>query len=159
MKPLSTTDETFLRAVLDLVSGGEILVVVRYAYGGGARDFLFLKDVSEFHGLLGRLKCRDSVVVMKSFSKVLEGKIDPELLDAAAEAYPDGACWIVVDKNAPKYEAGNCAAETRADLLDELRDRMGRYVRIIKEPNYISAAHSIAAYIPDEDGVVRPGAY
>lgn len=159
MTPLSAFDPAFLRDVEHLLGAGQILVVVKYAYGAGSRDFLFLNDMSEFRGLLSRLRRRDSVVVMKSFRKVIEGRVDAALIDAAQAAYPEGACWIVLDRNPPKYATSNFPAECRGDLIAELSDLMGGDVCILEEPHYTSAEESIRAYIPDEDGSVRPAAY
>ena len=158
MTARSTTDETFLRAVQDLLGGGEILVVVRYVYGAGAREFLFFKDMTLFRAMLNRLRRRDSVVVMKSFRKVIEGAVDGPFVDAAAARYAEGKDWVLLDADAPKFARSYCV-ESGAELMAELREMQGRRVCIIEEPDVASEEHSIGAYVPDPDGVVRPGVY
>lgn len=159
MKPPSVRDDAFLQAVQRLLAAGEILVVVRYAYAAGSRDYLFLNEMGAFRRLLDRLGHRDSVVVMTSFRKVIEGRVDDAMIAAAESAYPTGAYWLVLDENPPQYQARDYLIESRAELLDELESMLGRQVRIIEEPQFTSEEHSINAYIPDKDGVVRVGAY
>jgi hypothetical protein len=159
MDALSTTDGTFQQAVQDLLGSGEILVVVRYVYGAGAREFFFFKEMAEFRTTITRLRRRDSVVVMKSFRDVIAGTVDAQFVEAAAELYRPGEDWVVIDYDAPKFMAKNYYASSKKGLLEELEQVRSHRVRIIQEPNYISAEHSIGAYIPDPDGVVRPGAY
>jgi hypothetical protein len=88
---LSTSERSFLEAVERIFAAPEVLVVVRYTYGGGSRNFLILKDISELNGLINGLRRRDSVVVMKSFQKIKEGKVDQAFIEAAAAAYPKGS--------------------------------------------------------------------
>jgi len=78
MKRLSTSDGEFLDAVQGIFAAPEVLVVVRYVYGAGNRDFLILKNMTGFNGLLGKLRRRDSVVVMKSFQKSQRPPAKPE---------------------------------------------------------------------------------
>ena len=159
MDVLSTTDRTFQQTVQDLLGNGEILVVVRYVYGAGEREFLFFRYMSEFHASVTRLRPRDSVVVMKSFRDVIAGTVDSQFIETVVGRYRHGEDWVVVDYDAPKFTTKNYYASSKAGLVEELEELRGHRVRIIEEPNYISAEHSIGAYVPDPDGVVRPGAY
>lgn len=159
MTALSTTDETFQQAVQDLLASGEILVVIRFVYGAGAREFLFFRDISEFRATLTRLRRRDSVVVMKSFRDVIAGTVDAQFIDAAAALYREGEYWVLLDDDAPNYVTKEYYVSDRAELVETLEDIPGHRVRIIEEPEYSSVQHSIGAYVPDPDGVVRPGAY
>jgi hypothetical protein len=159
MKRLSTRDGEFLDAVQSLFAAPEVLVVVRYVYGAGNRDFLILKNMSEFHSLIGKLRNRDSVVVMKSFQKIKEGIVEHAFIEAAAAVYRMASNWILIGKDNFEHTAEWAYAGSEAELREELQDRLGNYVCIVDEPNYISDEHSIGAYVPDEDGIVRPGAY
>lgn len=159
MKRLSTSDREFLDAVQSIFAAPEVLVVVRYVYGAGNRDFLILKNMTEFNRLLGRLRRRDSVVVMKSFRKIKEGMVDQAFIEAATAVYPKGGNWILIGKDNFKHTADRAYAFSEGEVNEGLRDRLGNHVCIIDEPNYISDDYSIGAYIPDEDGIVRPGAY
>ncbi len=159
MKRLSTSDGEFLDAVQGIFAAPEVLVVVRYVYGAGNRDFLILKNMTEFNRLLGRLCNRDSVVVMKSFQKIKEGIVDQAFIEGAAAVYKTGANWVLIGKENFEHTAGRAYAGSEGELREELQDRLGNHVCIVDEPNYISDEHSIGAYVPDEDGIVRPGAY
>ena len=159
MERLSTRDKNFLEAVHNIFAAPEVLVVVRYVYGAGARDFLILKDVSDFHNLLSGLRPRDSVVVMKSFGKIMEGTVDQSFIAAAVAAYTKNSCWILIRRGDVRDERGFGYGGSSGEIREELEDWAGKPVCIVDEPNYLSAEHSIGAYVPDDDGVVRPGAY
>jgi hypothetical protein len=158
MRTLSTNEEDFLRRVRSVFAAPEVLVVVRYVYGAGSRDFLILRNMGELQSLIGKLRNRDSVVVMKSFEKIKEGTVDQAFIEAAAAAFKKG-CWILLGKDNFKHTAPWAYAESEGELREELQNRLGNHVCIVDEPNYISDEHSISAYVPDDDGTVRPGAY
>jgi hypothetical protein len=124
----------------------------------GSRSFHILKNFGELKSLIGTLGNRDCVVVMKSFEKIMEGRVDHHFIEAATAAYKKG-CWILIGKDTFKDTAPWASAESEGELREELQDRIGNHVSIVQEPNYISDEHSIAAYVPDDDGSVRPGAY
>jgi hypothetical protein len=159
MKRLSTTDKLFLDPVQNVFEAPEVLVVIRYVYGAGNRDFLILRDMTEFDSLLGALRCRDSVIVMRSFKKIKDGRVDQAFLEGALEKYSEGTSWIIVGEDNFEHTADWAYAESRDELTEELQDRMGNHVIIVAEPDYINDDDSISAYVPDEDGIVRPGAY
>jgi hypothetical protein len=53
---VSTNDRLFLDAVKRIFLAPEVLVVIRYVYAAGNRDFLILKNMDEFHNLLAGLR-------------------------------------------------------------------------------------------------------
>jgi len=159
MKRLSTSDREFLDGVQNIFVAPEVLVVVRYVYGAGKRDFLILKNMTAFNRLLETLRSRDSVVVMKSFPKIKEGRVDQAFIEAAAAVYRTGANWILIEKDNFEHIAHFAYGGSEGEVREELGDRSGKHVCIVDEPNYISDEHSIGAYMPDEDGIIRPGAY
>jgi hypothetical protein len=159
MRRLGTSEKDFQDAVPLIFAAPEVLVVVRYVYGGGKRDFLILRAMSEFHQLLGTLWARDSVVVMNSFRKIREGKVDRGFIESAAAACTKGSSWVLIGKDNFEHTPASAYAESEAEVREELQDRLGNHVCIVDEPDYISDEHSINGYIPDSDGVVRPGSY
>jgi hypothetical protein len=96
---------------------------------------------------------------MKSFQKTKQGKFDEKFLEEATALYMKGNHWILIGNDNFEHKAGFGYAESEAELREELLDRMGNHVCIVDEPNCMSEEDSVAAYAPDEDGIVRPGAY
>ena len=45
------------------------------------------------------------------------------------------------------------------ELKEEIEDRIGNQTYIFAEPDWFDDENTIHSYVPDEDGVVRPGAY
>lgn len=159
MRLLRTTDQAFLDGVEEIFRAGEVLVVVRYAYGAGNREFLILESFPKFEAVLAQLRKRDSVIAMRSFDHLLQGKVNRELIDAANAAYTPGDAWILVGEDNYDYTSNWAYAESHDELKEELEARVGRSVTIVAEPNYVCDEETISAYVPDDDGVVRPGAY
>jgi hypothetical protein len=98
---------------------------------------------------------------MKSFTLLERGIATPRFINEVMQNLdkPLGSEWLVIGKTNDKYlENWNWAA-TKEELIDEIKDRMGNEVTILEEPDWISDETSINAYVPDDDGVVRPGAY
>jgi hypothetical protein len=160
MTPLSTTDPGFLNDVQDIVeANGEILVVVRYVYGAGGKDFVLLPNMAEFRKLVSSRRERDSIIVMKSFVKVLTGIVDDRFIERCRSLFTENDNWLLIGDDNYEYTANWDIPESLSELVEALHDRVGNEVVVVEEPDYISNECCLAAYVPDADGVVRPGAY
>ena len=162
MEPKSTTTPDFINEALNILKqNGEILVVIRFPYMAGSKDFFIIKNENDFRQLLRNRKPKDSVTVMKSFSLLERGRATPEFITKVMQNLekPAGLEWLVIGKTNDKYLDNWNWAETKEELKAEIEDRMGNEVTILEEPDWISDETSINAYAPDDDGVVRPGAY
>lgn len=160
MTASSTRDPHFIREVNRLLDRkGHILVVVRYVYGAGSKNLVLIESMQQFEALLEPLRARDSVVVMMSFDVVNEGAVDVDFIKASVAKYSSGSDWVIIGPD--KHEYTNCwaYASSESELKEELESRIGKSVCIVSDPDYVSDESSIAAYVPDLDGVVRPGAY
>ena len=159
MKSLSALDKKFINEVKKVFEVPEVLIVSRYVYGDGNRDFIILDDMAEFDKLIKKLRNKDSVIEMKSFDKIREGTIDQRFIDRILPIYSEGATWIILGPDNFEHTSNWAYAESKDELNEELKNRLGNHVCIVREPEYISDSSSIEAYVPDEDGIVRPGAY
>ena len=160
MNPISTQDSNFLddaRRVFDRKD--RILIVVRYVYGAGSRDFILLESFDEFEILLAGLKQRDSVIIMKSFDMLTEGLVDPSFIQKSCEIFRPGNSWVLIGPDNYEHTADWAFADSEDELREELEARMGNVVSIVADPNYIDDDVTLGAYVPDSDGCVRPGAY
>jgi hypothetical protein len=133
-----------------------VLVVVRYSYAAGSKDFILLESMEQFSKLLTQLKERDSVIVVNSFNIVKEGTVDRSFIEDSLLRYPGGASWVLIGPDNYEYTADWAYAESKSELQEEIEDRIGN---VIDDPDYIREGSAIDAYIPDSDGTVRPGAY
>lgn len=135
------------------------MVLVRYVYGAGSRDFLLLGSADEFRSLIDSRRSRDSITVMKSFRVVDEGAVTECFVSRSIRNYPEGESWILIGPDNFQHTSDWAFAESKAELEEELGGRLGNDVCIIEEPDFLADAHSINAYVPDPDGEVRLGAY
>ncbi len=99
------------------------------------------------------------MIIVKQFEVVKEGLVDQRFTDELLPAYRSGTSWILIGPDNYEHTADWAYAESDSELREELDDRIGNSVCVIKEPNYISTDETFDAYVPDADGLVRPGAY
>ena len=160
MVATSTQDPAFLDEVRQLASNNEeILILVRYVYGAGSRDFVLLDSMTKFSDLLQCCRERDSVTVMKSFNVICRGIVTDDFIVSAIADYESDKSWILIGGDNYEYTADWAFAESEAELKEELDARLGNEVCIVSEPDHWSETDAMTAYVPDSDGVVRPGAY
>ncbi len=136
-----------------------VLVLLRYAYAAGSRDFIFLKTLGEFEKLVAGLAPRTSVIVMKSVSLIFGGRIEAELVETALSGYQETSSWLIMATASTSLPADWAFAGSRVELRDEVEFRLGEEIAVVEEPDWHCDGKSIAAYVPDPDGIVRLGAY
>ena len=118
-----------------------------------------MESMQQFSDLLTTLKERDSVIVLQSIDVVNEGIVDRVFIEDSISKYSPGASWVLIGPDNYEHTANWADAGSRSELAQELEDRTGNMVCIIKDPDYINEESTIDAYVPDLDGNVRPGAY
>ncbi|MDB6023829.1 MAG: hypothetical protein JWM68_52 [Verrucomicrobiales bacterium] len=91
-------------------------MVVRYANDSGSKDFLLLQDMTDLEKLLGTLRSRDSVVVMKSSQKIKQGNVDEAFIETASSLFPEKGNWILIGKDHFKHTAAWAYVESELEL-------------------------------------------
>lgn len=162
MDAISTTSPVFIQGSIRLLwATGELLVMIRYPYSAGSRDFLLVREEAELRRLLHDRKPRDLVTVMKSFTLLKRGIVTRRFIEDSVRTLkkPAEGDWLVIGCTNDKYLEDWDFAESRRDLKEALEVRIGREVSILDEPDWTNPGAFIDAYSPDPDGIVRPGAY
>lgn len=97
MKPLSTSEPSFHATVARWIDAhGEVLVVIRFAYGAGSKSFEFFDDMEAFLGRIVELRPSDSVSVLAGEHLPLRGRVDDDFIIRAKTAVRDGDDWLIV---------------------------------------------------------------
>lgn len=162
MELFSIKNETFLKKGVEIIRNqGEILIMVRYPYQAGNKDFFIINSEKDFLNFLNQRAVKESITIFKSFENVKEGLVDKEFISKTLIELdkPKHTDWIVLFPE-DKDKAGNwCYDETKEELEESLRLGEGDYVRILEDPDWLNEELIFHAYVPDEDGKVRPGSY
>lgn len=143
-----------------LQASGKLLVLVRYPYQAGNRDFFLFETTAQFFAFLEARKPKEAVSLIKSVQLILAGMVDRDFIEKRVMDLPKpkSGSWLVLGNSIK----GNCDwrfVEDGKELEKELSDKIGEEVSIFEEPDWISEENSMTAYAPDPDNIVRPGAY
>jgi hypothetical protein len=153
-----TQQANLIKKGMDILSKkGELLTLVRYHGEAGNRDFLIIRSAAEFDEFFNKRSPRDSITFFKSFSCLRKGIVNSTFIDEALRilSKPDKREFLVIwDKS-----GGWFWAENLEQLEEELEEEMGQSVQILAEPDWFNEEKAITIYVPDEDGVIRPGIY
>lgn len=162
MELWDSTSKEFRERGLEIIAEyGEILVKIRYPGLAGSKSFLVLNTENDFIEFLNNRNVRDSITIYKVIEKVKEGLITTEFVKNTLNQLekPKYADWLVVFPK-EKFDRENWHYD---DTLKELKETFelysGKYIQILEDPDYLGEDFIYHAYVPDEDGIVRPGAY
>ena len=160
MELLTTKNKEFRRIACTIIEeSGEILVLLRYPYAAGLRDYFVFKSCDEFDRFLHERKPKDSILLFRSFRTIKDGVVTEKFIDdvlpemKGANSVDWVAMFPVPNDTRWTYE------NTKEELTEALTAGLGRHVRIFDEPDWFDEDLVIHAYVPDTDGHVRPGAY
>lgn len=160
MKYTSTKDSRFLwNTQKKFQDDARVLILVRYVYAAGNRDYILQENFEQFAELVVRLNEKDSVMIARRFTVIKEGGVDQRFIDELISMYPSGSSWILIGADNFEYTSDWAYAETVSELNEGLGDRIGNNVCVVDEPDYINTEKFMEAYVPDSDGIVRPGVY
>jgi hypothetical protein len=154
---LSTVEEWFKHR-------DEMIVLVRYVYCGGNTDIQLIPTFEAFRARLAQLRERDSVIVFRDHKLPLRGTVDDSFIERCLAAIPSGTEYVLVETELTTAGSQswfhNDSGATHADLRESLDNSRGRAVLVGEYLPWLRDSEGvIAAYVPDSDGVVRPGAY
>jgi hypothetical protein len=169
-EPISTKATVFLETVLESIDCGQLLIVLnRYAYRGGYRDFFLVKNRDDFDKILNAARSRDSISVFFEGAVQIKGvvgeSLTSEILKVVKPEFDksDEYAIFIVRSDSPKsnlegdYIRYFTSIEKMSDWLDTHK---GVPIIVSDLPYWEKNSNKVVtAYIPDADGVVRTGAY
>jgi hypothetical protein len=161
---VSTSDPIFLEQVGQAITDhGEVMVWLRYAYAAGAENYYFVDSMDSFANVLAHQPPQTWVRVFGEVGLPLRGMVDDEFILQALAVAPDGVEFVVMCLD-DLGDHGNCwyaceAGRHHSELAAALAIHDGERVALGPRPRWYGGAGGIEAYIPDQDGIVRLGAY
>jgi hypothetical protein len=139
-------------------------VLIRYPYAGGTKSFEFFTSAAALFERLRQLPPRTSVIAFRQPQLSLRGIVDDEFIETRLRNIPEGSEFLVVETaqrtNGRASWFHDMAGETHPELRDALKESRGNAVAVGLYPAWLKDDPDlISGYVPDEDGIVRLGAY
>ena len=162
---ISTASPQFLASVEDWFrSRLEILVVIRYSYAAGNRDIQFFTSFETFRKRLGELPAKTSITLLRDWQLPLRGIVDDAFIEICMATIADGTEYVVAEtshRTAGKRSwLHNDSGTSLLELRDSLEESRGVHVCVGEYPTWFTDTEAIlTAYIPEQDGAIKPGAY
>lgn len=165
MSYVASTDQRFLATLDDwLRSQPEILVLIRYLHAAGSKDFEFFTSFDTLLNRIRHLPPLTSIVVFKQRQLPLRGVVDDSFITSCMAHVPNGSEFLVVEATRRTYGRASwfhwAAGDSHEELRQELEGLRGCLVAVGPHPPWLEDTDDvISAVVPDEQGVVRAGAY
>jgi hypothetical protein len=165
LRHVSAIDPEFL-GKLETWLGGlpEILVLIRYPYAAGNKDFEFFSSFDALSSRIRNLPARTSLIAFRRPQLEVRGVVDEKFIAACLNHIPDGSEFLVVETERRAHGKHSwfhwLAGETHAELRDALAESVGVPVAVGPYPPFPEDSDDvISAIMPDQDGLVRIGTY
>jgi hypothetical protein len=141
----------------------DLLVLIRYAYMAGNRDLEVIPAFEALRTRMARLAPRTSITVFRDHQLPLRGVVDDAFIQACLAAIPDGTEYVVAETGLTTAGGQSwfhhASGTSHGELRDSLERSRGKSVLVGEYPPFTDSDAVVTAYVPDPDGVVRPGAY
>lgn len=165
-EPVSSNIPEFRQIVRQHLEVGEPLVVLfRYANCGGSKDYFIVRNPNEFEQILNKSYPKISITVFFESNFKLKGQATDELCKKAIQLFNqekityDGIDIINLENEGTLLE-DNFYFSGSQEILNHFTEIQGKYVLIGTLEFWKDNCDSIiTVYVPDDDGIVRPGAY
>ena len=161
----SVFDQAFLSTLgVWLQERSELLVMFRYPYAGGARDYELHSSIDSITHRLSAVQPQTSVIAFRDPQLQLRGTVTDDFINVALASIPEGTEFLIVETALTTYGAHswyrNAAGTTHSELREELESCMERPVILGPYPPWLEDGPDvISGYVPVATGLIKPGAY
>ncbi len=142
----------------------ETFVAICLSHNGGAMLYKFFFSIEELTKTVRELSPKTLISIFKLPQPPLCGVVDDAFIARCMSIIPDRIEYLILALEPTVYGQVSMihdrVSDTHADLHEHLEDFRGdRVAAGIYPPWWSDAGDVVSAIVPDEDGVVRPGAY
>jgi hypothetical protein len=164
-EPLSTSDPKFLEMLNSwLQAEGELLLLFRFAYAAGNREFEFFTSFASLQEGLKQLPPSTSVVAFRQRQLPLRGLVDDFFIESCLRQIPENTDYALTETVKRVYGKRswfhNGGGRSHAELRADLEESRGTTVAVGPETPWFNDSENVAsAYVPDQNGIVKVGSY
>jgi hypothetical protein len=167
-EPVSSTTPDFHELIDRAFANHQpVVLLLRYANCGGMRDYFIARSPTDFQAVLKHAKPKTSITVFFESSFMLVGTADDDLRDRTVGLFPiahaqcEGVHLIRVNPSGVELDAELYVyAKEFKEIEDWFERNRGASVMVgTMEYWRDNCSEIVTVYVPDVDGVARPGAY
>lgn len=117
---------------------GEVLVIMRYLHGGGAKDFALITSAEEFDRLIDVCPLGTDIIVFRDRMLPIRGVVDDVFVKQLRELLPDDSEYLFVNMKPEKPGDPRCFGEFDfvRHLDSDLEDMVGETIAIGECPDF-----------------------
>lgn len=167
-EPVSSVMPAFRELIAQTFANHErVVLLFRYAYCAGAKDYFVARSPREFDAALMCARAKTSITVFFERNFTLDGIADDDLCGRAIALLPtvytahEGIDLIRMDGSSIELDGDHYPYATNEDEIREWfsRNRGSPVLVGTMEFWHDNCPKMVTVYVPDDDGVVRSGAY
>lgn len=159
------TKKKFENATYQLLNENQkILVFLRIPNSGNNSHYFFIDNKNNFEDLLNYCNPSDSITVFKSFNQLSGGTVTNSFIDDSLNLISTKNSLteiIILEDSYKEFKRKGYSEwgsfESIEELKETLKDYLGKSVSIILEPEFWNTEDTFHLYIPDKNGVSKPG--
>ena len=167
-EPVSTANPKLTAAVNERISHDEVIVLlIRYAYTGGGKEYHIIRSAEEFVSFLGELPPQTSVTTFFESAFSAKGKVDAKLylqmIELFAKEYEEheGMNFLCLESTENVSDGRKIAFIHETESVRQWLSLHDGCRVLIGTMKFWLANNKdfVTAYVPDKDGKIHPGAY
>ena len=135
----------------------DLFIFTRYSAN---KDFFHITSEFEFDNFLNSRVSKECITLFRNKFKIIaRGVINDYFIRNIKNSIKTHIVdWVIIGKEDDGTQ-WSCWISDEDELNEAMEDEFGKEVLIIEDQDWFNEEETIHAYVPDEDGVVRPGAY
>jgi hypothetical protein len=123
-----------------IAATGEVLVILRYLYGAGSRDYLFCRSSEDLHTLIDSLPEGADTIVFQHPQLPIRGISSDSFIDHCLTQIPAGSEYMIARLDSPLPPDRSVSGfddDSHGDLRGHLEVFHGQAVAVGRCPNFI----------------------
>lgn len=159
------TKTDFLESTYELINENEkVLAFVRIPNSGNNRHYFFIESKNQLDKLVQKSNESDSITIFKNITEYDSGLITTEFINknivlSSKEVFK--LELVIITDTYDEYEKKGYSEweyiENLTDLKSILLDNIGKIAVIILEPNFCNEQNTYHLYVPNKNGISKPG--
>jgi hypothetical protein len=167
-EPVSIATPAFRELLVRTFADRKVVIFLfRYANCGGAKDYFIARSPAEFETVVNHARAKTSITAFFEGNFKLKGTTDDELCARTIDLLPsvqaeyEGVDIVRIDGPGTELNVEHYSYLTEPEEIREwFRNNSGARILVgTMEFWHDNCPEIVTVYVPDDDGVVRPGAY
>jgi hypothetical protein len=167
MSKISSTDKKFLATLQRWFRSRkqkEVLLMIRYAFAAGSKDFEIHTTYKALKARIRKLKPCTWIVVFRQAQLPVRGAVDEDLIQQCLACVADGSDYLISERTPRTYGRSTwyhwSSGRSHEKMLGDLEKLRGQEIAAGPYPAWLKETQDVvSAIVPDEDGAVKLGIY